>query len=139
MIEVRPVQPMKAFQLISVTLLGMVIEVMLVQLMKASSPMEVTLLGITVFLQPTRSSLVDVSMMALQLFRESKTLLLESTVIDAKAEQPEKVEPLIMVTLLGIVTEVRFVHLSNALTEIVVTLFGIDTEVRALQLLKAHP
>ena len=90
--------------------------------------MEVTLLGITVFLHPTMSLLVDVSMMALQLLRESKVALPASTIIDDKAVQPEKTDPATMVTLLGIVTEVRLVQFPNTSTAMVVTLFGIVTE-----------
>ena len=38
-----------------------------------------------------------------------------------------------LVTLLGIVTEVKPVHLSKALFPMLVTLFGIVTEVKPLQ------
>ena len=43
----------------------------LAQPQKASTPIEVTLLGIIVFLHPPIRVLVDVSIMALQLSRES--------------------------------------------------------------------
>ena len=43
----------------------------------------------------------------------------------------------IVVTLLGMVTEVRELHSSKADLPIVVTLFGMVTEVRELQSLKA--
>lgn len=51
--------------------------------------MFVTLLGITVFLQPAIRVLVIVSMIALQLSRESYTLFPSSTDMDVKPEQPE--------------------------------------------------
>ena len=63
--------------------LGMVMLVKSVQTLKASSPMEVTELGITVFLHPAMSLLLLVSMMALQLLRESYTVLPLSTTIDS--------------------------------------------------------
>ena len=53
-----------------VTLLGMHMEVRL-QPPKALPPMLVTLLGITVFLQPVINVFVAVSIIALQLSRES--------------------------------------------------------------------
>ena len=49
--------------------------------------MLVTELGITVFLAPTFRVLLDVSMMALQLFRESYTLFPLSTVMKYKSLQ----------------------------------------------------
>ena len=54
-----------------VTLLGIVIEVRPVQPLNAWFPTAVTLLGITVFLQPVIKVLEDVSIIALQLLRES--------------------------------------------------------------------
>ena len=54
-----------------VTELGIVIDVRPLQSSKADPPMDVTVLGITVFLHPTCNELVAVSMMALQLSRES--------------------------------------------------------------------
>ena len=72
-----------------VTLLPMVMEVKLVQLENAELPMLVTLLGITVVLNPAISSFLAVSIIALQLSRESYTLFSESTCIVFKLEQPE--------------------------------------------------
>ena len=50
---------------------GISIDVIPVMPLKALLPMVVTVFGITVFLQPVVSSLVLVSMMALQSFLES--------------------------------------------------------------------
>ena len=55
----------------AVTLLGIITDVKPEQPKKALAPMEVTLFGITVFLQPNTKVLVDFSMIALQLSRES--------------------------------------------------------------------
>ena len=49
--------------------------------------MPVTVLGITVFLQPVINVFVDVSIIALQLFRESYTVFPDSTTIDVKPLQ----------------------------------------------------
>ena len=70
-----------------VTLLGIMTSVSPVQPLKASPPMLVTLLGMIVFLQPDISVLEAVSMMALQLSRESYTALPDATVIDVRQEQ----------------------------------------------------
>ena len=69
--EVKLEQSEKAQEPIEVTLFGIVIEVRLMQLEKAELPMAITPKGITVFLQPTIRILDDVSMIALQLLRES--------------------------------------------------------------------
>ena len=69
--EFRPLQPLKALLAIDVTLLGMVTEVRPLQLQNAPSPMDVTLLGIIVFLHPKINVFDAVSIMALQLLRES--------------------------------------------------------------------
>ena len=69
--EVRPEQPEKACVPMEVTELGMVTAVSPEQPSKAYSPMEVTELGMVVFLQPTIKLFVDVSIIALQLLRES--------------------------------------------------------------------
>ena len=54
-----------------VTELGIMMEVRLEQPENALSPMEVTELGMAVFMQPAINVLVAVSIMALQLLRES--------------------------------------------------------------------
>lgn len=70
-IVTRPVQFRKALYPMLFTLPGIVIDIRSGQLKKAKSPMLVTLLGMVVFLQPDISVLVEVSIIALQLFRES--------------------------------------------------------------------
>ena len=69
--EVRLVQPRKALLPMLVTLFGMVTEVRPLQPEKAEPPMLVTLPGMVVFLQPAIRVFVAVSIMALQLSRES--------------------------------------------------------------------
>ena len=54
-----------------VTPLGMITEVRFSQPANAHRPIAVTLLGIMVFLQPNINVLLSVSIMALQLLRES--------------------------------------------------------------------
>jgi hypothetical protein len=54
-----------------VTQLGIFKEVRLVHLEKAELPIEITLLGMIVFLHPVINVFEEVSMMALQLSRES--------------------------------------------------------------------
>ena len=65
--------------------------------------MLVILSGITVFLQPVINVFVDVSIIALQLSRESYTIFPDSTIIDSKSIQPEKAPLPMLLTLLGIV------------------------------------
>lgn len=86
--ELRPVQPEKAEPPMLVTLSGSVMEAKPVQPLKAPSPMLVTPTGMTVDLHPTINVLVDVSMSALQLLRESNTGLLPSTTIEVRPLQP---------------------------------------------------
>ena len=69
--EVRPVQPLKAEFPMLVTEFGMVTEVRHLKPLKASSPMLVTELGITVLTHPFINLLLRVSIIALQLSRES--------------------------------------------------------------------
>ena len=68
---VRLEQPENASHWIEVTEFGMLMAVRLEQPKNASSPIEVTEFGIVVFLQPAINVLVAVSIMALQLLRES--------------------------------------------------------------------
>jgi len=70
-------------------------------------PMLVTLTGIVVFLQPETRVFVAVSIMALQLFLLSYTELLTSIEMDVRPEQCPKALTPMLVTLLGIVTDVR--------------------------------
>ena len=105
--EFRPMQPKKASSPIDVTLFGMVTEVSPLQSSKADSPMDVTLLGIIVSEHPFIKVLVAVSIMALQLSRESYFGLPLSTLIDVKPLQPKKASSPIDVTLPGMVRDVR--------------------------------
>jgi uncharacterized membrane protein HdeD (DUF308 family) len=73
---VKPVQSLKAFSPIIHTLDGILRLVKLEQFSKALFPMLVTVEGIIVFLQPTINVLLAVSIIALQLFRESYFKLL---------------------------------------------------------------
>ena len=76
--------------------------------------MEVTELGMTVALQPAISVLLAVSMIALQLLRESKIVLPLSTLMTSKLLQPENVPEPMVVTELGIITLVRPLQPLNA-------------------------
>lgn len=104
--EVKPVQP-KGSHPNSVTELGMVIDVKPVQPNKAKSPIDVTELGIVVVLQPKINLLLEVSIIALQLFRESYFVLSLATTIDANSLHWLKEVPLTEVTEFGMVTEVK--------------------------------
>ena len=85
--EASLVQNLKALPSMLVTLDGMSIEVRLERPWNASYPNFVTELGITVFLQPNLSVLDDVSIIALQLFRESYTVFPDATVMEDRLEQ----------------------------------------------------
>ena len=87
-IDVRPVQSIKASYCISVTLLGKVMEVRPLRPSKAPYPMEVTLLGMIVFVLPAINVFDDVSIIALQLSRESYFILPLSTSIELRTLQP---------------------------------------------------
>ena len=69
--------------------------------------MEVTLFGITVDEKPITKVFVAVSIIALQLSRESYLVFSLATVIEVKPEQPEKASLPMEVTLLPMVTEVK--------------------------------
>ena len=73
-----------------VTLLGIVMDVKPEQREKASLPIEVTLLGMIVVLQPEIKVFDDVSIIALQLSRESYLQFPLATVTEVKPEQPSK-------------------------------------------------
>jgi EamA domain-containing membrane protein RarD len=81
-----------------VTLMGMV---MLVKPLKlnAAFPMQVTLLGMFEFLHPDIKVLLAVSMIALQLSRESNIVFPELTVILIRLEQSENAPTPMLVTL----------------------------------------
>ena len=97
-----------------VTLLGMVIVVRPLQTLKAPLPILVTLLGMVVFLQPAISVLDVVSIIALQLSRESYFVFPDSTLIEVRLLQEPTVLPAMLVTLLGMVKEVKPLHWKKA-------------------------
>ena len=99
--------------------------------------MDVTLLGITVFIQPAINVLEDLSIIALQLLRESYFVFPLETVIEVKPLQRENAPEPMVVTLLGMVMLVRLEQPSNAPEPMVVTLLGMVTLVRLEQPLNA--
>ena len=108
--DVRPLQPENAYRPIDVTLSGIDMVVISACPKKAQTPMDVTLLGKVVFLHPTINVFDEVSMIALQLLRESYFGLSFSTSIEVRAQQPEKAPGSMYVKLLGMVIEVRLLH-----------------------------
>ena len=112
-----------------VTELGMVTLVRPLHPENAHQPMLVMELGMTVALQPAISVLVAVSMIALQLFRESKVVLPLSTVMTARSHPVNACEPM-EVTELGMVRLVNPKQYSNAHWPMVVTELGMVTLVR---------
>ena len=88
--EVRPLQPEKADSPIDVMLLGMMTEMRLLHPKKAKEAMDVTLLGMVVFLQPCIKVLLAVSIIALQLSRESYFVLPLSTLMEVRPIQLTK-------------------------------------------------
>ena len=99
--------------------------------------MLVTVLGIMVFLQPAISVFDDVSIIALQLFRESYLLFPVATEIVVKPLQSEKASLPMFFMLEGIETEVRLLQLKKALFPILVTPSERVSEDRLLQPWKA--
>ena len=81
--------------------------VRLLQLAKAEAPIEVTPSGIVVVLQPVIKALVLVTMIALQLLRESYFVFSSATTIDVRPEQRTNAPSPIFATFLGMVMEVR--------------------------------
>ena len=118
-------QPYNALSPMEVTELGMWMLVRPEQPENASSPMEVTELGIVVFLQPAINVLVAVSIMALQLLRESYFGLSLATEMVARLEQPRNAQPPMVVTELGMLMSVRLEQPENAPMPMEVTEFGI--------------
>ena len=76
----------------------------------ASDPIRVTVAGITVFLQLAINVFVFVSMMALQLSRESYTLLPAATVILVRSRILEKAPEPILITDSEITMSVKFMQ-----------------------------
>ena len=87
--------------------------------------MLVTEFGITVFIHPTINVFVFVSIIALQLPRESYFGFPESTSIVVRPEQYQNASLPMLVTELGMVTLVRPEQPENALSLMLVTEFGI--------------
>jgi hypothetical protein len=125
-IDTKSLHSSKALMPMKVTALGMVTEVRPSHSSKAISPIEVTLAGITVFLHPCINVLLAVSIIALQLFRESYFVFPLSTWIDSKLEQLEKEALPIYSTLAGMLMEVRLAISVKALSPMEVTLAGIN-------------
>ena len=92
-------------------------------------PIAVTLLGMTVFTHPAISVLDAVSIIALQFSRESYTSLFSSTIIDVSQGHQASTHSPMLLTLLGIVKEVKLIQSLNAPSPILVTLLGMVTEV----------
>ena len=86
-------------------------------------------------LYPLGGVLVSHIILALSLVKASPPIVvtLLGMVTEVKERQPLKALYPIVVTLLGIVTEVRELQPLKALSRIVVTLLGMVTEVRELQ------
>lgn len=101
--------------------------------------MLVTLEGMIVFLQPVIRVFVSVSIIALQLFRESYDLFPTSTSIEVRHMHCSKTLSPMLDTLLGIVMEVRLLQPENAKRPMLVTLLGIVIKDKPLQYLKAEP
>ena len=85
--DVRLLQPEKALLPMLVTPLGMVMEVRPLQPEKALLPMLVTLFGMVVFIHPAINVFVAVSIIALQLLRESYTMFPDSTIMEVRLVQ----------------------------------------------------
>ena len=69
--EVRPLQPRKAYPPMDLTEFGILIEIKLCVSQNTSEPIDVTEVGIIVFLHPAISSFDNVFIIPLQLLRES--------------------------------------------------------------------
>ena len=120
-IEVNFSQPLNALFPIVVTEFGILMSFKPLQPMNELSPMVVTELGITVFEHPLISVLVKVSMMALQLPRESYTLLSSDTERSLKFSQSIIPSCLIIFTELPITIFLRSSHLYIPQSSISVT------------------
>ena len=122
--------PVNAPTPIEVTELGIVMLVSPLQLPNASSLMDVMEFGMTVFWQPTINELLAVSMMALELLRESYIGLLFATLILVSPLQPENAQLPIEVTELGMSILVSPLQPENADSPIDVTELGMMMLVR---------
>ena len=100
---------------------------------KHPSPKLVTEEGITVFIHPAIIVLLSVSIIALQLSRESYTGLFSSTMMEERALQYSKQKFPNLVTEEGMSMEVREVQSLKHSTPRLVTDEGMSMEVRAEQ------
>ena len=91
-----------------------------------------------VFGQPAISVLDVVSIMALQLSRESYFVFPDSTLIEVKPSHSGKIPCPMLVTLLGMVIEVRLLQPWKTPLPMLVTLLGMVIEVRPVQYSKAE-
>lgn len=103
----------------------MLIETKSLQLLNAPSPITVMVVGMIVFLHPTINSFCAVSIIALQLSRESYVVLPDSTTILVKPEVPANASFPMVLTEFGMVSEDISEHELNALSPIMVTVLGI--------------
>ena len=115
-----------------VTPLGIAMLVRLLQPQKADSPMLVTLDGMIVFIHPTISVFVDVSIIALHSSRLSYTGFSAATLMLVKLLQSSNAASPMLVTLDGISTLVRLLQPKQASSPMLVTPLGISTFVRLL-------
>ena len=92
-----------------------------------------TVFGIIVLLQPTNNVLLLVSIMALQLLRESYLVFPLLTIIVSRLLHPLRMFIPMDVTLLGMVIEVNSVQSAKAMPLIISMLFEITMEVKPLQ------
>ena len=83
-----------------------------------------TLFGIVVFLHPAINLFDEVSIIALQLLRESYWVFPSSTTMDVKSSHSEKVVSPMNFTLLGIVMEVKHLQYRKLWYPILFTLLG---------------
>src|SRR5574344_2042722 len=101
-----------------VTLPGMLTDVKVEQLWNARSPMLVTPLGMVVVLQPANSVFPSLDRMALHSLPsppvDRYVALLASTVIVVRPEQPSKTRVPMLVTIVGMLTDVKAGQLKNA-------------------------
>ena len=120
----------------------MVTDVRPEQLLKALSPMLVTLLGISILVKPVHPEKAPPAILSTpsgimyvpeyEGGKYAKTWEVYTGVV--RFVQPEKAEPPMLVTLLGIVILVRSVQPEKALRPMLVTLLGIVTDVKLEQL-----
>ena len=109
--EVSPLQPEKAPLPMLVTLFGISMDLRSIQPENALSPILVMLLGIVEFLHPLIIVFDCVSIIALQLLRESYVLFPPSTDIDVRLLHPLKEPASMLSTLLGITMEIKLLQL----------------------------